>query len=133
MARCEHRHGKHVEIETVSDEELAAYRRRWCGGTTKAPAPKRKQFRCNFVRLPIIWVDVLSGKKGPVWQLAVALQAEKHKRSVLGGEIIISAATVPGMSRMVRWRATAKLVALGLVEIDRPSDQAAPRVTNFRE
>jgi hypothetical protein len=98
----------------------------------KAPPPNRKPFKAEFVMFPMSWFEALSRTKNRhAWQLALALLAERHKRKHVGGEVVISSETVPGMHRMARWRATKKLVEFGLIEVDSASDRAAPRVLNF--
>src|SRR6266566_6186520 len=96
------RHGK--RIETIELVPPASMRRK-----------RRKPFESQFVMVPTSWVKALKHTKNRhAYALAFALLAERHKRRYVGGEIVISLETVPGMPRMARWRATKKLVQLGL-------------------
>jgi hypothetical protein len=93
---------------------------------------RRKSFKAEFVMIPMSWIEALRHTKNRhAYELAFALLAERHKRKHVGGEVIISSETVPGMPRMARWRATKKLVQLSLIEVDRVADHAAPRVLAF--
>jgi hypothetical protein len=116
------RHGKRIEIET---EPLDA-------GQT--PKRWRKPFKADFVMVPNFWAEALRRTKNThAYELAFALLAERHKRKHVGGAVVISSKTVPGMRRMARWRAMEKLVQLNLIEVDATPDHAAPRVLSFHD
>jgi hypothetical protein len=115
------RHGKRIAIET---EPLDA------GQRSKA---RRKPFKADFVKVPMSWVEALKRQKWPTYELALTLLAERHKREHIGGDVVISAETVPGMARTTRWRATKKLVRLNLIEVGKMSDHAAQRVLAFHD
>ena len=113
------RDGKRIAIEVIN-----------------APARRRKikTFKVAFVKFPLFWIEALNCTKNVnALRLALALLTERHVRDYCGGEVIISAETVPGMLRMARWRATQKLVELGLIEVDRPTDHSALRVLAFHD
>lgn len=117
------RHGRRIEIET---EPLNI------GHTPK----RRRPFKAGFVIVPWSWVEALKHAgpgNGYVYELALAVLAERYKRKQVGGEVVISAKTVPGMPRTSRWRATKRLVQLGLIKVAKVSYHAAPRVLAFQD
>jgi hypothetical protein len=114
------RQGRRIEVDTLD--------------TGRTPKRRRKPFETQFVQVPKGWVAALRRTKNKhAYELAFTLLAERHKRKYVGGEVVISSETVPGMPRMARWRATKKLVQLNLIEVDKASDHAAPRVLAFHD
>lgn len=116
------RHGKRIEtIELVPSSSVRQKR-------------NHKPFKAEFVMVPTSWVEAMKHvESGYVYELALALLAERHKRKHAGGEVVISSETVPGMPRVARWRATKKLVQLSLIKVGKVPGRAAPRVLAFQD
>jgi hypothetical protein len=114
------RHGRRIAIET---ELLDAGQR---------PQRQQKPFKADFVKVPMSWVEALRQTEKCVYELALALLVERHVRNYKGGDVVISAKTVPGMPPTTRRRATKRLVRLNLIEVDKGSRRIAPRVLSFR-
>jgi hypothetical protein len=117
---------RYIEVEVLDQESAVPPTK------STSTSKKRKSFKTDFVMIPLYWIEALEGTKNAhAFTLAMRLLAERHKRKYVGGDVVISSETVPGMSRMARWRSTKKLVQLGIIEIAKPTNHSAPRVTAF--
>jgi hypothetical protein len=98
------RNGQKIEVETLP-----------------GPAP-RKQKKCSFeyqwIEVPRHWVTALINTKSVcTYRLALFVLIEEFKRRHVGGEIVLSAKTVPWMHHSNRLRSAWELSELGLIKI----------------
>jgi hypothetical protein len=106
------RNGKRIAIETLPPRQAAKR------------AKRRKPFKSWFVQVPIYWVEQLKqcGSAG-VYQLALCILLEHHKRQKFGDEIILST-KVTGLPRPTRAWATKKMVEAKMIEIAQTGNEA---------
>jgi hypothetical protein len=83
------------------------------------PKAKRKEFKPEFVKVPMRWVEVLEQAKSlSAYRLALRILLEKFQRERTGGEIVLSAEKTR-MSSANRHRAAKELEQLGLIRLSR--------------
>jgi hypothetical protein len=109
------RYGKKIEVVDVD--------------TRHAPKKsKRKQFKPEWIKVPIHWVEALQQSRSPkASELAHIILIEDFKNHRNGKEIVLST-DVTGMPRNTKVKAVKELVRLGLIKAHFNGNQAI-RVT----
>jgi hypothetical protein len=87
---------------------------------------RRKPFKANWVKYPTAWSEKLRGSSGAAHDLANALLAEAFKRAYVGGEVKLSAVSMP---RRTRAKTAKGLVKLRLIKLHRDGNGQTHRVT----
>jgi hypothetical protein len=90
------------------------------------PKAKRKDFKAQFVQIPMRWIEALDQAKssGVTCRLAHTILVEAFQREVIGGEIVLSAHMTGISSGTIRRRAAKELERLGLIQLKRHGKQA---------
>jgi hypothetical protein len=109
-ARYVYRHGKRIEVETLTPK-------------TPARGKRRKPFKVEWFKFPAWWIDVLRNASAGAHLLALIVLAENYRQEQIGGDIVLSS-VVTKMSRPTKMRAVRELVELGLIAITKNGKQA---------
>jgi hypothetical protein len=113
-------HGKRIEVETVNPVPRQK----------KRTVKRRKPFKPQFAQVPIYWVEQLKQcGSAAVYQLALCILLEHHKRQLYGDEIILST-KVTGLLRQTRSEAIKKMVEAKMIEVSQSGNEAV-RVTKL--